>query len=164
MSAEPAPRAATLLATWFGVGFLPKAPGTFGTIAAVPLAFALWVPGLPWLMPLAAIVLTLVGVACSGPVARAAGVHDPQHVVIDEVAGYLLACSFGPAGWRTALLAFVLFRVFDIWKPGPVQRLESLPGGWGVMADDLGAGLIAGALTWLSFGVGCGRWLGPFSP
>jgi phosphatidylglycerophosphatase A len=152
-----------LLATWFGVGRLPGAPGTFGTLAAVPLAFMLWMPGGAWPLPLAALVVTAIGVVASAGEARASGLKDPQHVVIDEVAGYLIACSFGPPGWRCALLAFVFFRIFDIWKPAPLQRLESLPGGWGVMADDVGAGLLAGVLTWASFGIAGGWWRGPFS-
>lgn len=153
---------ARVVATWFGVGLAPVAPGTFGTLAAVPLVFALWQAHVPWAVPLAALVVTAVGVACGGRVARDTGVHDPQHVVIDEVAGYLLACSFSPQGWRTAALAFVLFRILDMWKPGPIQHLESLPGGWGVMADDLGAGLLAGLLCWLSWGLLTGAWTGPF--
>lgn len=154
---------AFLVATWFGVGLVPWAPGTFGTLAAVPLAFVFWHAGGPLLLAAAAVVIALAGVACSGAVVRGGPVHDPGHVVVDEVAGYLVACSLGPEGWRTAALAFVLFRVLDIWKPGPIQRLESLPGGWGVMADDLGAGALAGLLTWLAFGIAAGQWAGPFS-
>ena len=153
-------RIAHALATWFGVGHLPKAPGTFGTLAAVPLALALAWAGAWWAVMPAAVVVTLLGAWAGGIVARETGLKDPQVVVIDEVAGYLLTCSFGPPGWRTAALAFVLFRVFDIWKPGPVQKLESLPGGWGVMADDLGAGLLAGVMTWLAFGLVAGHWRG----
>ena len=154
---------AEMLATWFGVGRLPRAPGTFGTLAAVPLAFMLWAPGLPWVMPLGALFVTAAGVVASGVAASSAGLKDPQHVVIDEVAGYLVACSFGPPGWRCALLAFVFFRIFDIWKPWPVRRLEALPGGWGIMADDIAAGVLAGVLTWLCFGVAGGWWRGPFT-
>lgn len=156
-------RLAQVVATWFGVGMIPWAPGTFGTLAAVPLVFLLWQPGLPLLVPAAAVLVTVLGLLAGGRVARLSGLHDPGHVVIDEVAGYLVACSFGPAGWRTALLAFVLFRLFDIWKPGPIKKLEALEGAWGVMADDLGAGLLAGLLTWLTFGLLAGEWMGAFS-
>lgn len=148
---------ARVVATWFGAGLAPLAPGTVGTLATAPLLFALWHVGW-WCVPAGALVVTAVGVAAGGAVARATGLKDPQQVVIDEAAGYLLACSASPAGWRTAAIAFVLFRLIDACKPGPIARLERLPGGWGVMADDLGAGALAGAITWLCWGLLAGRW------
>ncbi|HVY26871.1 MAG TPA: phosphatidylglycerophosphatase A [Polyangiaceae bacterium] len=140
---------ARLLATWFGCGLSPKAPGTVGSVGAVPLHFALATLA-P--VPHAAIVvaLSLVGIWASNEVAKAEGIEDPQKVVIDEVCGTLIAMgmvSGASIGFR--LLGLVLFRVLDITKPGPidtVQRLE--PPGVGIMADDLLAGLVAGAMAY----------------
>jgi phosphatidylglycerophosphatase A len=140
---------ARLLATWFGCGLSPKAPGTVGSIGAVPLHFALATLG-P--LPHAAIIgaLSVVGIWASNEVAKAEGIEDPQKVVIDEVCGTLIAMgmvSGASIGFR--LLGLVLFRVLDITKPGPidtVQRLE--PPGVGIMADDLLAGVVAGAMAY----------------
>lgn len=140
---------ARLLATWFGCGHSPKAPGTVGSLGAVPLHFALCTLG-P--LPHAAAIVTLsaLGVWASNEIARAEGIEDPQTVVIDEVCGTLIAMgmvSSGSIGIR--VLALALFRVFDIWKPGPIdsaQRLE--PAGVGIMADDVLAGLAAGATAY----------------
>jgi len=138
-----------LLATWFGCGLSPKAPGTVGSIGAVPLHLALSLLGpLPHAAAIAA--LSVVGVWASNEVAKAEGIEDPQKVVIDEVCGTLIAMgmvSGGSVGIR--LLALGLFRVLDITKPGPidsVQRLE--PAGVGIMADDVLAGLAAGAMAY----------------
>jgi len=140
---------ARLLATWFGCGLSPKAPGTVGSIGAVPLHLALSLLGpLPHAAAIAA--LSVVGVWASNEVAKAEGIEDPQKVVIDEVCGTLIAMgmvSGGSVGIR--LLALGLFRVLDITKPGPidsVQRLE--PAGVGIMADDVLAGLAAGAMAY----------------
>jgi phosphatidylglycerophosphatase A len=140
---------ARLLATWFGCGLSPKAPGTVGSIGAVPLHLALAALGpLPHAAAIAA--LSVVGIWASNEVAKAEGIEDPQKVVIDEVCGTLIAMgmvSSGGIGIR--LLALALFRVLDITKPGPidsVQRLE--PPGVGIMADDLLAGVAAGAMAY----------------
>jgi phosphatidylglycerophosphatase A len=88
--------------------------------------------------------LTVVGVAASTIVAQQSGVEDPSHVVIDEVAGQAIALIAAPVvGWKYALAAFILFRVFDIVKPPPVRQLERLPGGLGIMMDDVAAGVFA---------------------
>lgn len=148
---------ATLLATGFGSGLLPKAPGTWGSLLAVVAGEGLFqVAGLAGIAGLAA-VSTLVGVPVSGRVSVLRGRKDPGEVVVDEIAGQAIALAglhvVLPAGapdsirWGLVALAFVLFRVFDILKPGPVDRLQSLPGGWGVMADDLLAGALAGILV-----------------
>lgn len=153
-----------LLATWFGSGLAPVAPGTFGTLATVPLYLAIVFWGLPWwVLPLLAVGVAALGVTVASRYERATGRHDPPEVVIDETAGYLLACSFAPLSWKTAVLAFVLFRVLDACKPATVQRLERLPGGWGVMADDLGAGAAAGVVVWLAWGLLADAWLGPLT-
>jgi phosphatidylglycerophosphatase A len=137
-------RIARLLATVFGAGLSPVAPGTAGTLAAVPLFWALSQGGLP-LELLGLLLVTALAVPCAGHVAARAGHRDPQTVVIDEAAGYLLAMLGHPATWPWMAAGFLLFRLFDIVKPFPVRRLEALPGGWGIVADDL----MAGAYAWL---------------
>lgn len=138
-------RAAFVLGTWFGLGLAPKAPGTVGTLGAVPLQWALLALPLP-LHWTAIAVVTLVGIWAAQQVAENTGTKDPQVVVIDEVAGVLIAMTLVrgfPLGYQA--LALVLFRLFDITKPGPVRRVERWqPTGLGVMADDLVAGAAAG--------------------
>ena len=140
---------ARLLATWFGCGLSPKAPGTVGSIGAVPLHLALATLG-PLPHAAAIVALSIVGTWASNEIARAEGIEDPQKVVIDEVCGTLIAMGMvSGSGWGIRLLALALFRVLDITKPGPidsVQRLE--PPGVGIMADDLLAGLAAGAMAY----------------
>jgi phosphatidylglycerophosphatase A len=137
------------VATFFGAGFGRPGPGTWGSVAAVLLwgAFAGGLHPAPQtllLALLAAIALALVfGIPAATIVARESGRHDPQFVVIDEVAGQGIALLGSPAGWRHALIALVLFRLFDITKPFPVRQLEKLPGGWGIVFDDVAAGLYA---------------------
>lgn len=146
-----------LLATGLGTGLLPKAPGTWGSLLAVGLSEGLHaLAGLPAVGLLAA-ASTVAGVPVSGRVARLRGAKDPSEVVVDEVAGQSIALALlhavlpvaagAPLRWGLVALAFALFRVFDVAKPGPVDRLQSLPGGWGVMADDLLAGLLAGIVA-----------------
>jgi len=146
--------------TFLGAGLLKPGPGTYGSVAAVVLWFGaarLWQPGpvaLSVWTAAAAIAVTLIGIPAATIVARESGrgglgQKDPGHVVIDEVAGQLLALVPMPAEWRWAGLALVLFRVFDIWKPGPVRRLEKLPGGMGIMMDDVAAGVLAGVAGWV---------------
>jgi phosphatidylglycerophosphatase A len=84
-----------------------------------------------------------VGIRAAGLVAQELGDEDPSCVVIDEVAGQMLAFTGIPLHWKSLLLAFILFRVFDIWKPPPLKRLEQIPGGAGIMLDDIGAGVYA---------------------
>ncbi len=136
----------TMIATSFGAGLLPKAPGTFGTLTAVPLAYALsFAPN--WAFWLAAFLVTLIGTWAASRFCAAAGTHDDQRIVVDEVAGDLVTLL---ATARTSVhlaLAFVLFRLFDIWKPPPVRYIDRhVKGGFGVMADDLAAG-VYGALV-----------------
>jgi phosphatidylglycerophosphatase A len=105
-----------------------------------------WAAVLPseWLGPAtaaAALAATAAGIPAATRVVRGSGEEDPSHVVIDEVAGQLLALVWAPPGWKTALAGLILFRVFDILKPFPLRSLERLPGGFGIMLDDLGAGL-----------------------
>jgi phosphatidylglycerophosphatase A len=196
------PRFALALATALGVGYIPKAPGTFGSLAGIAVAivthpislitiigllFLRWsglgidIPMLnghpaPVLLVIPSVVALLLvgflGVWSSSRVANFAGVDDPQYVVIDEVSGmhltlmlgimplalptrlvpgdeasvFVLYSAFSLLNWKYLLLGFILFRVFDIWKPWPVRRLEKLPGGWGIMADDWMAGVYAAIL------------------
>jgi phosphatidylglycerophosphatase A len=138
---------ARLVATWFGCGYSPVAPGTVGTLGALPLVYLLARFGtVPyWLATLA---ITALGVWASGRYARDCGDKDPSSAVIDEVSGTLIAVGFVlESGWLPAVVAIVLFRLFDIWKPGPVDSAQKLPGGYGVMADDVLAGILAGGIT-----------------
>ena len=135
-----------------GIGLLGKGAGT---VAAAAAAVAYWaIGGLSWQAGLAvASLLSIAGVASAAPVERLRG-PDPREFVLDEVAGQCLALVGVAADWRCVVTAFVLFRVLDIVKPWPLRRLESLPHGVGVVADDLAAGLIAlpmvhGVAWWL---------------
>jgi phosphatidylglycerophosphatase A len=209
-SSAKKPGLALAIATAFGVGYLPKAPGTFGSLAGVATAFlssvfflqpasvrALFslhpdyetvlrnelfpLPGsdvhnavlaLPIFFALGLfLLLGTIGVWSATRAATYAGIEDPQFVVIDEVAGQHLALllplvpialphlaahldlsdftiffALSLVNWKYLLLGFILFRVFDIWKPWPIRRLEKLPGGWGIMADDWMAGIYAAIL------------------
>jgi phosphatidylglycerophosphatase A len=141
---------AKVLATFFGLGMTPVLPGTVAS-AATTLLFVFLLRGLSGpLYVLLIVVLFFAGVAVSKIAADELGRPDPGRVVIDEVCGQLIALAFLPPGWVPAGLAFALFRFFDIIKPWPIRRLEKLPGGWGIMADDVGAGLAAAALTRLA--------------
>ena len=145
---------AAFIATGFGVGLSPVAPGTAGSLLGLAAAWFLAshgsIVGSPVGLLMSGLAVGLIGVAVSGPVARALGSEDPGCIVIDEVAGQLIACAGavlvpGAPLWSWAA-SFLLFRVFDIVKPLGIGRLQGLPGGWGVVADDLLGGLYAGAL------------------
>src|SRR5580704_15731675 len=144
---------ATLVASLFGIGRLRPGPGTWGSAATVLLWAALAHALAPSSRALAAIGLaaavTLIGIPAATQVARGAGRKDPQFVVIDEVAGQLVAMIAVPLGWKTFLAGFILFRVFDIWKPFPIRRLERLPEGTGIVLDDVAAGIYAFAVMHL---------------
>ncbi len=204
------PRLALAIATALGVGYIPKAPGTFGSLVGVATAYLsavfflrptslggvfplnpetdavladqhFLVPGsdihnavlaLPIICAVALLVLLgAIGVWSASRAAAHAGIEDPQFVVIDEVAGQHLALllplipialphftahmdfsafavffALSLVNWKYLLLGFIFFRVFDIWKPWPIRRLENLPGGWGIMADDWMAGIYAAIL------------------
>ena len=142
---------AMILATWFGCGLAPFAPGTFGSLGAlVPailLARAGWRP--LYFVALAAAALP-VAVWSADRTAKRLGKKDPQLVVIDEVVGQWIALG-GAASlgrWPVWVAAFALFRVMDIWKPAPVRQLERLPGGYGIVADDVMAGIYAALVLW----------------
>ena len=141
------PRWATLIATFFGIGRLRPGPGTWGSLASVLLWAALARSLSPSLRTpvaiLLAALLTLIGIPAATRVARGAGRKDPQFVVIDEVAGQLVALIAVPLAWKSFLAGFILFRAFDIVKPPPVRQLEAIPDGAGIVLDDIAAGLYA---------------------
>lgn len=144
-SSSKAPLWATLVATFFGAGRLRPGPGTWGSLATVILWWlASRIVPVTWqtlTITVAAIAVTLIGIPAATRVARASGLKDPQFVVIDEVAGQLITLIAIPVSWKSLLLGFILFRGFDIVKPPPVRQLERLPEGWGIVIDDVGAGL-----------------------
>jgi len=136
-------RVGYLFATWFGCGYVPIAPGTAGTLGAVPLYLAIRDGG-PLLVVLVAVVMTAIGVWAAQVVVDHSHLKDPQIVVIDEVAGVLFTLAAAPAsrGWLGLAIGVVLFRVFDSTKPWPANVAERrLPGGWGVVMDDVAAGI-----------------------
>jgi phosphatidylglycerophosphatase A len=141
------PRA--LLATWFGTGLLPIAPGTWASLAALPFAAVLaWLGG-PWLVLIAAALVFIVGIWAAGPYMAALGVHDPRAVVIDEIAGQWLTLAFAPLDPLAYLAGFFLFRVFDVLKPWPINVMDrEIGGAFGVMADDVLAGVYAALVLW----------------
>jgi phosphatidylglycerophosphatase A len=146
-SNSPAPAWATWVATFFGIGRLHPGPGTWASAATI-VSWWILSRGIPVArQPLGAALLALLTVAIGIPaatrVARASGSKDPQFVVIDEVAGQLITLIAAPITWKCLLAGFILFRGFDIVKPSPVRSLERLPGGSGIVIDDVGAGLYA---------------------
>jgi phosphatidylglycerophosphatase A len=144
-----APRRADLfsiaVATGLGSGYSPFAPGTAGSAVGLLLFWPLHTA--PAAMQVAAVaVLFVVGVVASTRVARGLGIEDPGIVVVDEVVGMWTSLLFLPFTPATAVAGFVLFRIMDVFKPYPARQFESLPGGWGIMADDLMAGIYANLL------------------
>jgi phosphatidylglycerophosphatase A len=144
---------AKLVATVFGVGYLKPGPGTWASGVTVLLwatvSFQIPASERTWATVAAAAVATAFGIPAATRIARAAGVKDPQFVVIDEVAGQLVSLIAVPFTWKTFLASLILFRVFDMSKPFPIRRLERLPEGTGIVVDDLGAGLYALAIMHL---------------
>lgn len=137
-------RAAAIIATWFGSGLLPKAPGTWGSLAAMPPAIAIAWAGAPWMLAPAAVVLFPIGVWAAARYDAARGGHDSPRIVVDEVVGVWLVLSVMPFDWPHFLLALIGFRLFDIAKPWPVRLADRrLGGGFGVMADDVLAAVYA---------------------
>ena len=199
------PRFALAIATWLGVGYLPKAPGTVGALVGCLVTLFSVLPWLPvggtlaaqlcrllvpsprshfwwtvWPCLIPLLLIGALGVWSASRVSSHAGIKDPQYVVIDEVSGQQLAYLIGLMPfflsrssttnpdfvgypflfaerllhWKYLLLGFILFRMFDIWKPFPVRQAESLPGGWGIMADDWVAAVYAGVGLWIARAAG----------
>ena len=134
-------RLAYLVATVGGVGRIPVVPGTFGTLAAVPLAWLAAAAGGPLLFGCVLAAVVLLGTWAAGVVEKEEGSSDPSLVVVDEVAGFLATVAFLPPSPLPYLAAFLLFRVLDITKPFPARRAEKFHGGFGIMADDLIVGV-----------------------
>jgi len=145
---------AALIATGCGIGLLPAAPGTWASLAALPCGWLIDTRfGIPGLLIAAAIALA-AGCWAAGRIAAASGIFDPGFVVIDEIAAQLLVLGATPRDWRFYLAAFLLFRLFDIWKPFPVDWLDRhVKGGLGIMLDDIAAALYAVAVIAIGEGV-----------
>ena len=135
-------RTAVVLSSWFFVGLIPVASGTFGTLAAMPLVF---VPNIFGPLFGALFILIFVALAfwASDLSQKSLGKKDPSEIVIDEVAGFLVTMFLLPLSWLSLFLGFILFRIFDIIKPFPIRRLEKIKGGPGIVLDDLLAGVYA---------------------
>jgi phosphatidylglycerophosphatase A len=177
-SAARRPRVSLAIATALGLGYLPKAPGTWGSLGGVAISLGVaWITSRTmlqhvnmertasfWTVDLqpsnvdyiVVVLIAILGVYVAGQAAKYAGKKDPQFVVIDEVSGQMIAyfSPFTLLNWKSFLLGFILFRVFDIWKPFPARQAESLPGGLGIMADDWIAGIYAALGLWIARALG----------
>jgi len=139
-----------LLATWFGSGYLPKAPGTWGSLAALPFAWVLMDMGGVLALSIATITVFVVGMWASKDFMDRTGRHDPGAIVIDEVAGMWIVLLIAPLDPAAYGVSFILFRLFDIFKPWPISWADtSLGGAWGVMVDDVLAGVFGLAILYL---------------
>jgi len=135
--------AAEWIGTVFYIGKLPLAPGTWASIFAVLCWYFLFQSVNHFVLPAISIFLFLIGGIASDTIVKDTKEHDPSRIVIDEWVGQWVALSMMPINIRTGVVAFVAFRIFDIIKPGPVRKMEKIPGGWGIMADDVMAGIMA---------------------
>jgi phosphatidylglycerophosphatase A len=145
-------RLSLALASAFYIGFIPGAPGTYASIATTLIFFAAYCLAhriSPVFHILSLCIISLIGVFVSGEASRNAGIEDPSFVVIDEVAGQLLTLLFLPVTAWNLVLGLAAFRIFDMWKPFPIRKLESLKGGFGIMADDLLAGVYGSLIVHL---------------
>ena len=133
---------ALVLSIWFGAGLFPGAPGTLGTLAALPLVLGVSYLGI-WGGALTLVIAVGLAIWASGLSQDLLNRSDPPEVVIDEVAGFLLTMYLLPLSWLNLVLGFTLFRFFDLLKPYPIRRLERLRGGLGIVMDDLGAAIYA---------------------
>lgn len=142
-------KAIKFLACGFGSGLVPVAPGTFGTLAGIPLCLLFLSFAWFWRL-LFILVLTALSVYLAGRAEEIYQRKDDQRIVIDEIVGFQITMLPVTITALHLCAAFVLFRIFDILKPFPLRKLQDLPGGWGVVMDDVGAGIYAGALLMLS--------------
>jgi phosphatidylglycerophosphatase A len=142
-----------MIATWFGCGYSPFAPGTMGSLAALGIAATLisragWQP---WHFTVLAVLILAPSIWAADVTARVCGKKDPGMVVVDEVIGqWLTLTGMASVNWKAYLGAFLLFRLFDVWKPVPIRQLEALPGGLGIVADDVMAGVYAALVLFLA--------------
>ena len=140
-----------LIAVGFGSGLIPKAPGTFGSLAAIPLCVALIYAPL-YLQLIVVLAVFILGTIASSKTEKAMGMHDNSSIVIDEFAGMFISVIAFPKEWYLCLLAFVLFRIFDIIKPWPISHADrKIGGGLGVMVDDVLAGIASLACAHIFF-------------
>lgn len=135
------------IATLSGVGRVPVAPGTAASVVALILAWPMYLWGGRVSILIAGLAAAGLGIWASDRYVRDTGRTDPSECVIDELAGQWIACAFVPFSAAGFIVVFLLFRFFDMIKPWPISALERLPGGYGIMADDLGAGIVAGLLV-----------------
>lgn len=146
------------LATLFGIGKLSKAPGTLATLATIPIWYVLAQAG-PIIYMAIVFILFPVGVWASQVYENQSDSHDSKEIVIDEVVGFLITMTWMPFTWQSVLFGFLLFRFFDIVKPPPIRQLDKkIPGGFGVMVDDVAAGIISSILMQLIYNQT--NWLG----
>lgn len=139
------------LALGFGSGLLPKAPGTYGTLAAIPL-YLLLAPASASIYLAIVIIMSIAGIYICGKAAEDAGVPDHGAIVWDEIVGFLITMFLVPLTWQSIVVGFILFRIFDIFKPWPISYVDkNLHGGLGIMFDDILAGLAALACMHLIF-------------
>jgi phosphatidylglycerophosphatase A len=146
------------IAVFFGVGKSPKAPGTVATIATIPIWYLL-AQFSPFIYMGVTLALVFVGVAAANSYEAISDKHDSKEIVIDEVVGYLITMTWLPITWQSAVIGFVVFRVLDIFKPPPIRQLDQkVKGGFGVMVDDIAAGIIGSIL--MQFLYNQTNWLG----
>lgn len=139
-------RIVEILATFFYVGKVPKAPGTWGTLAALPLWYGLSFFNPLWYMTVV-FILVLISIFICQIYEKNTESHDSKEIVIDEVVGFLITMTWLPVTWQSAIFGFVLFRFFDILKPPPIRQLDQkVQGGVGVVIDDVAAGILANIL------------------
>lgn len=143
------------IATFLGIGKMPFAPGTWASLAAAPLFYPLI--DYPVTHGATLVAIYFLGVYACTQYAKSLDEVDPSSAVIDEVLGMGVAMLAIPKQWPFVIMAIVLFRVFDIWKPYPIRRIEKLPWGWGIMTDDLMAGVYA--RVWIQIGIWAVHWL-----
>lgn len=146
------------VATLFGIGFSPKAPGTVATLATIPIWYALAQTGAVIYM-IVTFLLFPVGILAAQAYENHVGRHDSKEIVIDEVVGFLITMTWLPMTWQSVVLGFVVFRFLDILKPPPIRQLDKrMPGGFGVMVDDVAAGIIGSIVMQLIYNQT--NWLG----
>jgi phosphatidylglycerophosphatase A len=145
-------RLALVLATWFGCGYFPWGPGTIGSLAGLLIAIGMhfWLGAGRLALLIAALVLLAPAIWASTNTARLVAKPDPGIVVVDEVLGqWTTLLGAAVFNWKTLLAGFLLFRLFDIWKPWPVREFEKLPAGTGIVADDLAAGFYGALILYI---------------
>lgn len=146
------------LATFFKIGKISKAPGTVATLATIPVWYLLAQTG-PFIYMAVTFLLFPIGVWAASIYEERTGTHDSKEIVIDEVVGFLITMTWLPITWQSAVLGFLIFRFFDIVKPPPIRQLDKkVPGGFGVMVDDVVAGIMSSILMQLIYNQT--NWLG----